>query len=202
MFKLLTTLSVPGPKEPNDGDKRRRATTENVIQKKKLNPQLTPLCGAENVCSCSKIAAIIFFWRIQREVLLYRYHAPPKPSGSMGKSAETRGHRVWTSPCHCAAHTTEYTLQTKANPTPQNMTIQSNRPAYTPEHKSTWHYSYTNTPSIPAACAKLQTTSIGLELRKQWFQKRPKSAEGVAVFGQSVGTGEASPCVSTRNNNK
>ena len=33
----------------------------------------------------------------------------------------------------------------KANPTPQNMTIQSNRPAHTPERKSTWNYSHTNT---------------------------------------------------------
>ena len=39
---------------------------------------------------------------------------PPRPntgsgSGSRGKSAETRGHRVWTCPCHRAARATEHT---------------------------------------------------------------------------------------------
>ena len=53
----------------------------------------------------------------------------------------------------------------------------SNTPARTPEHKSTWNYTYTNTltliRTLPAARPKLQTTfSIGLEPQKQWFQKK------------------------------
>ena len=68
------------------------------------------------------------------------------------------------------------------HPNPQNMTIQSNRPTHTPEHKSTRNGSYTNTLppqwTAPAACTSLQTTfSTGLEPQKGWFQKRPKSTE-------------------------
>ena len=58
----------------------------------------------------------------------------------------------------------------------------SNGPAHTPEHKSTWNYTYTNTfpPIVTLATAgtKPQTTfSIALEPQKRWFQKRPKIAE-------------------------
>eukprot|EP00670_Eutreptiella_braarudii_P029325 CAMPEP_0174379840 /NCGR_PEP_ID=MMETSP0811_2-20130205/122963_1 /TAXON_ID=73025 ORGANISM="Eutreptiella gymnastica-like, Strain CCMP1594" /NCGR_SAMPLE_ID=MMETSP0811_2 /ASSEMBLY_ACC=CAM_ASM_000667 /LENGTH=52 /DNA_ID=CAMNT_0015532487 /DNA_START=349 /DNA_END=507 /DNA_ORIENTATION=+ len=47
--------------------------------------------------------------------------------------------------------------------------------AYSPEHKSTWNCSYTNTLTpilaVPAACTKLQgTLSIGLELQKRWLK--------------------------------
>ena len=57
----------------------------------------------------------------------------------------------------------------------------SNRPAYTPGHKSAWNYNYTNTLTptltLPAACTELQTTfSIGLEPQKRWFQIGPTSA--------------------------
>ena len=38
--------------------------------------------------------------------------------------------------------TMEHMLQAKASPTPQNMTIPRNKPAYFPEHKSTWNYSH------------------------------------------------------------
>ena len=68
----------------------------------------------------------------------------------------------------------------------------SNTPADTPEHKSTWNHSYTNTLApawtLPAACTNLQTTfSISLELQKQWFQKNPKVRKhDVAVFGQAA----------------
>ena len=63
------------------------------------------------------------------------------------------------------------------------MTIQSNRPACTPEHKRTWNYSYTTTLppilTLLAACTKLQTTlSIGLEPQQPGFQKtKNKSVE-------------------------
>ena len=58
----------------------------------------------------------------------------------------------------------------------------SSRPAYTPEHKSTWNYSHTITLppilTLPAACTELQTTfSTRLELENRWFQKQPKRAE-------------------------
>ena len=51
-----------------------------------------------------------------------------------------------------------------------------NTPACTPEHKSTWYYSHTNTSppiqTLPAACTTLQTTfSIEFEPQKRWFQK-------------------------------
>ena len=60
----------------------------------------------------------------------------------------------------------------------------SNRLAYTPEHKSTWYYNYTNTLTpmltLPAACTKLQTTFSSPKAQK------PNSAEGgVIVFGQA-----------------
>ena len=53
----------------------------------------------------------------------------------------------------------------------------SPRPAYTPEHKSTWNYSYTSSlppiSTFPAARSKLPTTFyIGLERQKRWFQKK------------------------------
>ena len=66
----------------------------------------------------------------------------------------------------------------------------SNRPTYTPEHKSTWNHTYTNTLipilTLPAACTKLQTTfSVGLEPQKRWIHKKPKSAE---TWGRHVWT--------------
>ena len=55
------------------------------------------------------------------------------------------------------------------------------RPAHTPEHKSTWNYSCTNTftpiLTLHAARTKLHTTvSIGSAPQKRRFQKRPKRA--------------------------
>ena len=83
----------------------------------------------------------------------------------------------------------EHMPHAKANPTPQNMTIRSNRPAHTPDHKSAWNYNYTNT--LPpmlilyAACTKLQTTfSIGLEPQSQWFQKRDPKVQKHRVLMQ------------------
>ena len=60
----------------------------------------------------------------------------------------------------------------------------SNRPAYTPEHKSTLKDSHTNTftPRLtrPAACTKLQTTfAIGLQSRKRWFKKKAQKCENM-----------------------
>ena len=58
---------------------------------------------------------------------------------------------------------------------PQNTTIQSNRAAYTPEHKSTWKYSDTNTLTptltLSAADTKLQTTTFSIGLGPQKTQK-------------------------------
>ena len=82
-------------------------------------------------------------------------------------------------------------------PPPQNMTIQSNSPAHTPEHKSAWHYSHTNTSlplrTLPAASTTPQTTfAVGLGTAKTMVpNKGPKVRKhGVAVLGQArVGTG-------------
>ena len=55
----------------------------------------------------------------------------------------------------------------------------SNTPAYTPEHKSTWNYSYTNTApvlTLPAACTEPQTTfSVGLEPQKKQTMVQKKA---------------------------
>ena len=68
----------------------------------------------------------------------------------------------------------------------------SNRPAYTPEHKSAWDDSYTNTltpiVTLPAACTELQTTfSVGLEPPpKKVPEKGPTVRKHrVAMFAQA-----------------
>ena len=91
-----------------------------------------------------------------------------------------------------APHVPRNTCCSNATPTPHNMTIQSNRPADTPEHKSTCSYTGTNTLpptwALPAACTQLYTTfSIGLEPQNRWFQKDLKVLKhGVASLDKPV----------------
>ena len=72
----------------------------------------------------------------------------------------------------------------------------SNRPASTPEHKSTWNCSYTNTLTpvftLPAACTKHKPQSLLYWNRKiDGSKKGAKVRENrVAMFGQA--------CVRTR----
>ena len=81
--------------------------------------------------------------------------------------------------------------------------------ANTPQHKSTWNYTYSNTLppllTLPAACTKLPTTfSVGLELQKRRFQKKQKKMQkhGVAVFRQThVSTRGGGGCVHTERGN-
>ena len=90
-------------------------------------------------------------------------------------------------------------------PPPQNMTIQSSSPAHTPEHKSAWHYSHTNTvpptQTVPAASTTPQTTfAVGLGTAKTMVPKKTKNKNqkcrntgslclGKPVLGQVWGGG-------------
>ena len=103
-----------------------------------------------------------------------RFGVDPQNRWFPAKGTKVRRHGVAVFgqyPCYRAARTTGHALQTYANPTTQPMTMQSSSPAHTPEHKSTWDHSHTNTlppiSPLPAACKTLQTAvSIGLELPK------------------------------------
>ena len=96
--------------------------------------------------------------------------------GSGGTSAGTRGRLVWTSP-RGRYHGT-YVADISHPLPPQNMTMQSNSPAYTREPNSTWNYSYTNTltPMLThcAARTKLYTTFSWIGTAKMMV---PKTAQ-------------------------
>ena len=98
------------------------------------------------------------------------------------------------------ARTTEHMSQAQANPTPQTMTIQSNRLAHIPGRRSTWNHSHANTLlpilTLPAAYTKLQPTfSFGLEPKKMVPKKTQKCGNTGSpcldkpVSGQRVGGG-------------
>ena len=73
----------------------------------------------------------------------------------------------------------------------------SNRPAYTPQHKSTWNYSYTNTLTpiwtLPAACTKatnhilywIQTAEMMVPKKPSPPQKKVQKHR-IAMFGQAM----------------
>ena len=92
-----------------------------------------------------------------------------------------------------ARHVPRDTCCRQATPPPRNMTVQSNSPAHTPQHKSTWNHSHTGTltptRTPPVARTALHTTfSVGWGPQKRWFEKKkaPRVRKrGVAVSGQA-----------------
>ena len=86
---------------------------------------------------------------------------------------------VWTSPCYRTARTTEFMLQTEADPSPFMTTKRvSNSPAHTPQHKSTWEYSYTNT--LPP----ILTLPAAWNRKNPCFPRNPSLAPLPASFVQ------------------
>ena len=90
------------------------------------------------------------------------HHTPPAPGPNTGQvlfqGAKVRKHgvAVFGQARVTARHVPRNTCcRHKATLPPQNMTVQSNRPAYTPEHKSTWNDSYVNTlpPILTPSCS-------------------------------------------------
>ena len=87
---------------------------------------------------------------------------PPPPWPNLGQflvqGAKVRKHgvTVFGQARVTARHVPRNTCcRHKSTLPPQNMTVQSNRPAYTPEHKSTWNDSYVNTlpPILTPSCS-------------------------------------------------
>ena len=68
------------------------------------------------------------------------------------------------------------------------MTIQSNRPAHTPEHKSKLQLHQPLATQIDPSCSLHNATDhvlYWMEPQKRWLRKGPKRKHGVAVFGQA-----------------
>ena len=111
-------------------------------------------------------------------------------SGSGDKSAETRGRRVWTSPCYRAACTTEHMFAHISQPSPSKHDDTKQQPSTHPrtqEHMELRLRQHFATHTDPSCSLHKATNHIldWIGPAKAMVPKQAMRKHGVTVFGQA-----------------